>query len=104
MKFCYADESVDDIGQRIQVMIGIVADAQRVNRTRQEFAEIFEMVERAFPEALRELKGSRIFYGRGGWREVPPEMRKAVFRRFCEWIGTFPPSAASQRPSQIQFP
>jgi hypothetical protein len=70
----------------VQVMVDIVADAQRLNRSRSEFAEIFGLVERAFPEALKELKGSRIFYGRGGWRDVPPELRKDVFRRFCEWI------------------
>ena len=87
MKFCYADESLDDAGEKVQVMVGIVADAQRLNRSRVEFSEIFELVERAFPEALKELKGSRIFYGRGGWRDVPPEIRKDVFRRFCQWIG-----------------
>ena len=87
MKFCYADESLDDAGKKVQVMVGIVADAQRLNRSRAEFSEIFELVERAFPEALKELKGSRIFYGRGGWRDVPPEIRKDVFRGFCEWIG-----------------
>lgn len=86
MKFCYADESLDDRGQLVQVMVGIVADAQRLNRSRLEFAEIFGLVEGVFPEALRELKGSRIFYGRGGWREVAPETRKAVFHRFCEWL------------------
>jgi hypothetical protein len=87
MKFCYADESLDDASERVQVMVGIVADAQRLNRSRIEFSEIFELVERAFPEALKELKGSRIFYGRGGWRDVPPKIRKDVFRQFCEWIG-----------------
>jgi hypothetical protein len=86
MKFCYADESCDDRAEKVQVMVGIVADAQRLNRSRSEFSEIFALVEEQYPEALKELKGSRIFYGRGGWREVPPEIRKAVFRLFCEWI------------------
>lgn len=40
-----------------------------------------------FPEALRELKGSRIFYGHGGWRQVAPEIRKDIFHRFCGWLG-----------------
>ena len=74
MKFCYADESLDDRGENVQVMVGIVADAQRLNRSRLEFSEIFKLVEDVFPEALKELKGSRIFYGRGGWRDVPPEI------------------------------
>jgi hypothetical protein len=87
MKFCYADESRDDRGEKIQVMVGVVADAQRLNRSCVEFSAIFALVEGAYPEALKELKGSRIFYGRGGWRDVPPQIRKAVFRLFCEWIG-----------------
>jgi len=29
MKFCYADESCDDRGETIQVMLAIVAGAQR---------------------------------------------------------------------------
>jgi hypothetical protein len=87
MKFCYVDESRDSASDKVQVVVGIVADAQRLNRSRVEFSEIFALVEGAYPEALKELKGSRIFYGHGGWREVPPELRKAVFRLFCEWIG-----------------
>jgi hypothetical protein len=38
------------------------------------------------PKALRELKGSRIFYGHGGWRQVDPEIRKDIFHQFCGWL------------------
>ena len=41
MKFCYANESLNDAGKKVQVMVGIVADAQRLNRSRAEFSEIF---------------------------------------------------------------
>jgi hypothetical protein len=44
MKFCYADESLDDRGQLVQVVVGIIADAQRLNRTRLEFGEIFNLI------------------------------------------------------------
>jgi Protein of unknown function (DUF3800) len=86
MKFCYVDESLDNQSQLVQVMVGIVVDAHRLNRTRLEFGEIFSMVGDAFPGALRELKGSKIFYGRDGWRQVAPETRKEIFRRFCAWL------------------
>ena len=81
MKFCYVDENLDNQCQLVQVMVGIVVDAQRLNRTRLEFGEIFGVVGDAFPGALRELKGSKIFYGRDGWRQVAPEVRKDIFRR-----------------------
>ena len=32
MKFCYADESQDNPGERVQVMVDIVADAQSLPR------------------------------------------------------------------------
>lgn len=86
MKFCYADESLDKKSELVQVMAGVVVDAHRLNRSRQEFTEIFDLVSGVYPEALRELKGSRIFYGHGGWRKVSPDIRKAVFRLFCDWM------------------
>jgi len=86
MKFCYVDESLDSHAQLVQVMVGIVVDAHRLNRTRAEFGEIFCVIEDAFPGALRELKGSKIFYGRDGWRQVAPETRKDIFRWFCQWL------------------
>lgn len=86
MKFCYADESADPNDPVVQVMVGILVDAQRLHRTREEFSEIFDVVSEVFPEGLRELKGSRIFFGRGGWRDVPPETRKAIFQDFCGWV------------------
>jgi hypothetical protein len=86
MKFTYVDESLDPHGQHVQVMVGIVADAHRLNRTRLEFGEIFGLIENAFPGALRELKGSKIFYGRDGWRQVAPAIRKDIFRHFSQWL------------------
>ena len=86
MKFCYADESIDKDSRLVQVMVGVVADAHRLNRSRLEFAQIFEVIKDVYPEALKELKGSRIFYGRRGWRQVNPELRKEVFRAFCDWV------------------
>jgi len=86
MKFCYVDESLAPNDPPVQVMVGIIVDAQRLNRTRLEFAEAFQNVETAFPEALKELKGSSILYGRKGWRNVDPEIRKQIFRDFGAWL------------------
>jgi hypothetical protein len=44
-----ADESLDNAGEKVQVMVGVVADAQRLNRSRVEFSEIFALVEGAHP-------------------------------------------------------
>lgn len=68
-------------------MVGIIADAWRVGKTRAEFRKLFSDVEREYPESLKELKGSRILYGQGAWRNVEPEVRKDVFRKFATWVG-----------------
>ncbi|MGH9426070.1 MAG: DUF3800 domain-containing protein [Terriglobia bacterium] len=86
MKLCYIDESGVGEGEPVFVMVGIVADSQRLNRTREEFSAIFSRIQRLFPEALRELKSTRIFYGRDRWRDVHPNTRKAIFDFFCRWI------------------
>ncbi|MFQ5902125.1 MAG: DUF3800 domain-containing protein, partial [Candidatus Binatia bacterium] len=56
------------------------------NRTREEFSAIFDRIKRLFPEALKELKSTKIFYGRDRWRDVHPNVRKAIFQFFSRWI------------------
>jgi hypothetical protein len=89
MKVCYIDESGNQSaeGSPFFVMVGIVADAQRMSRTKEEFSGILEEVAALFPEALKELKGSKIFNGQDRWRKVEPTTRKEIVRRLCEWIG-----------------
>lgn len=86
MKFCYVDESSAPHSPPLHVMVGIIADGQRIDRTRQEFSKALYRVNELYPEGLRELKGTKILYGRDGWRKVAPEDRKAVIRGFCEWV------------------
>lgn len=87
MKFCYVDESEAGNSPPVQVMVGIIADAWRVGKTRKEFREIFSHIERQYPESLQELKGSKILYQKGAWRGVDPEQCKEVFREFGRWVG-----------------
>lgn len=88
MKVCYIDESGNQSAEDapIFVMVGIVADAQRMSRTKEEFSGIFEEIASLFPEALKELKGSMIFNGAGRWRNVDASKRKEIIRRLCQWI------------------
>ncbi|MDA8378776.1 MAG: DUF3800 domain-containing protein [Planctomycetia bacterium] len=86
MKVCYVDESGNDSQDPCLVMVGIVVDAIRLNRTQHEFDEIFEMVQKLFQENLRELKGSKIIFGRDRWRNVDPDARKRVVHFFCDWL------------------
>ena len=87
MKICYVDKSGNDPQDPCLVMIGILVDAYRANRMREEFSEIFDDVQDMFSENLRELKGSKMIFGRDRWRKVDPEKRKQIAGYLCEWVG-----------------
>jgi hypothetical protein len=86
MKVCYVDESGNTTQDQMFVMVGIIADATKLHKTSREFAEFFEKVRSVFPEDLKELKGSRILYGRGAWRQVDPAKRKKIFVDLSKWL------------------
>lgn len=86
MKVCYVDESGNGPQDPCLVMVGIVVDAHRLSRTRQEFSEIFEDVQTLFQENLKELKGSKMIFGRDRWRNVDPNIRKRIAGYLCNWI------------------
>lgn len=86
MKVCYVDESGNRDHDPCLVMVGIVVDAHRLSRTRQEFSEVFEVVQRLFQDNLKELKGSKMIFGRDRWRNVDPDTRKRIAGFLCEWV------------------
>jgi len=87
MKICYVDESGNSPQDPCLIMVGVLVDAYRLNRTREEFADIFDEVQGLFQENLRELKGSKMILGRDRWRKVDPEVRKRIAGYLCKWIG-----------------
>lgn len=86
MEVCYTDESGNSSTDPCLVMVGIVVDAARLNRTRTEFAGIFDEIQSIFEENLRELKGSKMIFGRDRWRKVDPELRKSIAGYLCDWV------------------
>jgi hypothetical protein len=86
MKVCYVDESGNTAQDPCLVMVGILVDAQRLNRTREEFAGIFDEIQSLFEENLRELKGSKMILGRDRWRKVDSDLRKRIGGYLCDWI------------------
>jgi hypothetical protein len=86
MKVCYVDESGNTSHDPCLVMVGILVDAHRLNRTREEFAGIFDEIQGLFEENLCELKGSKLILGRDRWRKVNPNLRKRIAGYLCGWI------------------
>lgn len=86
MKVCYVDESGNQEHDPCLVMVGLIIDTARLNRTREEFKEVFSIVQGLFDEDLKELKASKIISGGGRWRNVSPDIRKKIAEFFCGWI------------------
>ena len=86
MKVCYVDESGNPAQDRMFVMAGIVADVTRLHKTDVEFNRFLAEVRSVFPENLKELKGSRILYGKGAWRQVEAAKRKQIFADLASWL------------------
>jgi len=87
MKFCYCDESGMQDKDPCFIAVGIVIDAARLNRTKDAFGDIFDTIQKLFPEQLRELKGSKLLLGRDRWRNIDPTIRKTICESLCNWIG-----------------
>jgi hypothetical protein len=75
MKSCYVDESGNQASDPCLIMFGLLVDALRLHRTREEFGELFETVKENFAEDLKELKGSQMLFGRDRWRKIDPIVR-----------------------------
>lgn len=87
MKVCYVDESGNNGADPCLVMVGILADVTRLNRTVAEFGEIFELVQSLFQENLQELKGAKMIIGRDRWRRIDSGTRKKLAGTICKWVG-----------------
>src|SRR5436309_541546 len=86
MKVCYVDESGNQDTDPCLVMVGLLIDTSRRNRSKIEVGDLFDRAEALFREKLQELKASRIVFGRGGWRSIDPEERKRLAHDLCLWV------------------
>jgi hypothetical protein len=71
-------------------MVGIVADAARLNKTSRECTKLFDdvrtLVTKKGKQSPQELKGSRILYGKDAWKHVDADKRKKVFSDLASWL------------------
>lgn len=90
MKVCYVDDSGNPVQDRVFAMVGIVADAARLNKTSRECTALFDdvrtLVTKEGKQSPQELKSSRILYGKDAWKHVDAEKRKKVFSDLSSWL------------------
>jgi hypothetical protein len=86
MYFAYADETGIDGDCPVVVMAAIVVNSERLTRTQEEFAGIFEHLGSSGTGNLKELKSKDLFAGRGFWREVDGTVRRNIVTNLCGWL------------------
>lgn len=87
MKLCYVDETGTDGTSPVMVMVGIVADSQRLRRTQAEFQATFDRLGSLPEKTIRELKSASLYWGKGRWQGVPGKQRHDAIGEFCKWVG-----------------
>lgn len=85
MYFVYVDETGTDGESPVMVMVGVVANSERLTRTTSELAKIFTS-HAALTTKQAELKAKHLFAGNGPWRSVCGADRNAVVTELCEWF------------------
>ena len=60
MKVCYVDETGTDGISPVLVMVGVIADGQRLPKTQSELAAIFGSLGNLSAKTLRELKSTQL--------------------------------------------
>ena len=86
MKLCYVDETGTDGRSPVVVMVGIIADSQRLRRTQEEFNKAFKRLTGIQESTVRELKSTHLYRGTGKWRGVDGEVRHAAIGDLCSWV------------------
>ena len=60
MKLCYVDETGTDGRSPALVMVGIIADAQRLHRTQREFADLLADLGNLVKQGAEEATGIKL--------------------------------------------
>ena len=84
--FTYVDETGTDGTSPVTVMAGIVANSERVGRTRAELAQILGNLGEVATGYMTELKSKHLLAGTGAWKNVPGETRRNVVSNLCGWV------------------
>jgi hypothetical protein len=86
MYFAYVDETGLEGTSPLVVMVGVVANGERLARTQDELGGIFSELEAMTGGKLKELKSKNLFSGSGIWGAVPGQERRRAISSLCEWL------------------
>lgn len=85
MKFCYLDET--GTGQdTVIVLVGVIVDIQRMNRTKQEWQDLFVSIARVAKKDINEIHAKDLLAGNHAWRGVDVVDRDRVVDLVLNWL------------------
>jgi len=86
MKFCYVDES--GLGSEpFLVMAGVVADAQRMHVTKEDWTEVLGILSEVTGRTIHEFHTKDFYAGNGPWRGMDGNHRAQVIGAILGWWG-----------------
>lgn len=85
MKFCYVDESGTG-EQPYAVMVGVVADAQRMHVTKQEWSQLLSELSLLAEREITEIHTRDFYAGNGPWRNLNGNLRAQIISTVFEWL------------------
>lgn len=85
MKFCYADESGHG-SEPVLVVAGVVVDAQRMHRTKQDWDELLSVLAEMSGGKVVELKGRELYRGNDYWRAWDAGERTDLIEQILGWM------------------
>lgn len=85
VNFCYIDES--GTGEEpIATMVGVLVDSGRMRSTKQDWADLLQILSNIIQRPVRELHTAEFYHGNGVWRGMDGDQRSAVITVILDWL------------------
>lgn len=85
MKFCYVDESGTG-SEPFAVMVGIIADAQRMHVTKDDWSQLLAILTRLVGRPVGEIHTNDFYPGNGPWRGLDGDSRTKIIAAIFKWL------------------
>lgn len=86
MKFCYLDETGLDQHTTVVIVVGVVVDALRMNRTKVEWGDLFMRISTLANKPVQEIHATDLIPGRGAWHGVDGNARAQIVDTVLDWF------------------
>ena len=84
MKFIYIDESGGQDQGDVFTMCGLMVDAYKLRKKTEDFDRMLEELFANHPGNRSDLKTIRFINGKGGWKKIDSDKRKALLSKICK--------------------